>query len=369
MRKYFIFIVIFLFVTGCYHYHELNDLSIVSGISISMNDGEYVVSSLIIHSESQQNSDNSSDDSFVVYQGYGSSVGEALHNIALKCPHSLYYSHLDVLIIDENISNRYLDDVLDFFVRNSEFRDGFYVLIGKNFDFLNASNLDNSISSKNIVSILKSNQEVLGYTHLVTFQDLMTCYLQTYCELAIGSIELVDDSKDGDNSQQDNALSSVLVDGIAIYRNEKHLGYLDHVNSLVYNVVTNTIHSFSFQTDVSQDVYEVKNVKTSFKFDLESLKINLYIRGNASLSEGGHCIKFCEDELNKAITSMIESSLIKVIQNYHTDIYGFQRLFYFQYPSLVRKMNQQYFLNSLDIQVKSSIEINNSNILKGDLFS
>jgi len=57
MKKIRIIIYIFFFsffITGCWNYHELNDLAITTGIAIDIKDDKYVVSYMIANAKKKQ---------------------------------------------------------------------------------------------------------------------------------------------------------------------------------------------------------------------------------------------------------------------------------------------------------------------------
>ena len=129
--KILIVIPLLLLLTGCYNYKDLNNLAIVSGISIVYNNNKFEVSVEIVNPSLNDNNSR-----FVIYKSSDSSIQEAIRKISYECPKQLYLSHMNVLIIGEDVSKDYLSDILDFFARNTEIRSDFYVLIGNDKDIL-----------------------------------------------------------------------------------------------------------------------------------------------------------------------------------------------------------------------------------------
>ena len=185
MVKKILLLLLLFCLTGCYDYHELTDLAIVNGISISFNDNKYDVSIEVFNSKDKLNEESN----FVIYKGNGNSIQEALRNITMEVPKRIYLSHINVLIIDESIAKDHLSYVFDYFIRNPDIRKEFYVLINKNNDF-SGSNTFEFISSNDIVNSLRANYRDLGYSNLFTFQDLLSDYLNPYRELAIPTLSI-----------------------------------------------------------------------------------------------------------------------------------------------------------------------------------
>ena len=76
---------------------------------------------------------------------------EAFRRVIEESPKKLYGSHMNILIIDESVANQNLPDILDFFARDPEVRNEFYVLIGKSNYILSVTTPLENISSKNIL--------------------------------------------------------------------------------------------------------------------------------------------------------------------------------------------------------------------------
>ena len=63
--------------TGCWNYHELNDLAITTGIAIDFKNNKYIVSYMIANAKKSQGESNKQEASSVVYSGEGDSISSA----------------------------------------------------------------------------------------------------------------------------------------------------------------------------------------------------------------------------------------------------------------------------------------------------
>ena len=230
IKKIALLILIMFGVTGCYNYQELSDLAIVSGVSIAFSDHQYEVTVQVINPRSQQDASGSEEPDFVIYKKKDSSIQEAIRKIAIECPKKLYLSHMNILIIDESVAKNHLEYVLDFFIRHPDIRDEFYVLIGRNSDILSITTPLENISSESILSSLKNNAKELGYTDIITYQELVAMYLNPYQELAISSAYVYGNQLQGntvDNIKNTDRKASIIVSGIAIFKDNSLIGYLE----------------------------------------------------------------------------------------------------------------------------------------------
>lgn len=386
VKKIFWVVTPILFLlTGCYNYRELTDLAIVSGISVSMVDGEYEVMVEVVNPKKQQDSTGSDEPDFIIYKKKDSSMQEAFRRVIEESPKKLYGSHMNILIIDESVANQNLPDILDFFARDPEVRNEFYVLIGKSNDILSVTTPLENISSKNILDSLKANNDYLGYTNLVTFHDLTHTYLNPYQELAISTVESVGNEEKGENIknlQDTERHAASIITGISIFKDNKLVGYLQEEDALSYNLVTGNAHNFLIHTNYDKDNYvicEVFREKTDIKADSKNKKITITISGSSSLVEETvpydledvKAIKRIQKDLNQKIEDMVSTSVLQTISKYHTDVYGFHNAFYLKNPSFAKKFKQSWndeVLPLINIEVKSNIKIIEKGNLNGGLY-
>ena len=65
MKKFCFLLPLFFILTGCYNYRELNDLAIVSGISISKEADIYKITAEVVNPKKQQDTSSSKEPDFV----------------------------------------------------------------------------------------------------------------------------------------------------------------------------------------------------------------------------------------------------------------------------------------------------------------
>ena len=285
MKKILLLIPILILLTGCYNYRELNDLAIVSAISVSKENNKYKVNIQVVNPKKEQDTSSSNEPDFITYKSNGPSLQEAFRLVIKESPKKIYGAQMQILIIDENIAKDGLEDILDFFARDPEIRNEFYVLIGKSKDILEILTPLDNISSQNIMDSLTANNKYLGYANLITFNDLLANYQNNNIEIALPSLELKGSSKEGDKEETlEKSVSdaSVILSNIGVFKNNKLLGYLTEEDSLAYNFVmdnvTNTIITTNYK-DNQYIVNEIIDSKTSLEAKPKDNKIKIKITG------------------------------------------------------------------------------------------
>ena len=385
MKKIFLSIILIFILTGCQNYRELNDLAIVSGISIAKVGDEYELTVEVVNPKKQQDASSSKETDFVIYKNTSDSIQEAFRRMINESPQKMYGAQIDILILDESIAKENLKDIVDFFARDPEVRSEFYVLVGKCDSILEVITPLEKISSQNILQSLESNSDYLGSVNKVTFHDLINNYLNDKIELALPTIKLVGDPQKGEensniSSTEENTYH--ILDNIAIFKDNKLIGYLNEEDSKVYNLVMNNLNANLVKVDLENDQYiigEMVDVKSKIEVNPKKKEITITVSGKAAISEAKYTgnltknktIEKLQKELNKYTKDIVKSSIKNTIKKYKSDIYGFEDMFYKKdakyYKENIKDNWDEYFQN-LDIKVKSKIEIFEKGNLNGGLY-
>ena len=177
IKKLSIILLLFL-MTGCWNYQELNNISISTAIAIDMNeDNEYEVSTLIANSRKSQTSSQESESQSVIYTGKGKTISEAFKDIDLYNPRKNYIGHVAVLVISEEVAQKGLENILDFFARNSEATRRFQMIIAKDDkakDIIKILTPLETYSAQNISSNLKYSKESQATSISILYSDFIS---------------------------------------------------------------------------------------------------------------------------------------------------------------------------------------------------
>ena len=112
-----------IFLVGGCNYHELNDIYLVSALSVDY-DSEYKVSLLTV-------SDNEESPTRFI-EGYGKSLEKTFYHINNNYNKPLYLGHLNLIIISEEASKKGIKPLLDIINEDNETKKNFYLVLAKN---------------------------------------------------------------------------------------------------------------------------------------------------------------------------------------------------------------------------------------------
>jgi len=387
MKKIILSLTLLFCLTGCWNYNELNDYSIVSGVAIDKEGDKYEASVLISNSPKSNSSEsNSSQAQVVVYSGKGDSIFSALKQIGLISPKELYFGSFSVLIISENVAKDGVDSAIDFFVRYPNARKNFYVVLSKGDkakDTLKIMTPLSSFPSQNISDNIKTTTELQGIISSTNFNDLLSTLLSDGIEASINCIEIKGDIEDGsskDNLESSEPKSYTKLGNIGIFKKDKLVDWADRDESLGMNIVNNKISEMFLDVDY-EDGYVVID-STSFSSEVSvKLKynkpiVNINISGEARIIEtegeidleDSKVIEELQKKTNKKIKKRINQAINLAIEN-KTDIFGFGKKFYQEYPKYFNSVKDEWNnnLDKIKINIKSDLMLKNKVSSKNSL--
>lgn len=383
--KIFIIITIIFCLTGCYNYRELNQLAITSAIGINKKGDDYELIIQVINTQKQGSDGSTSSDQpkFVIYKTTGRTIQEAVRNIIIESPKRLYVNHTSLLIISEEIVKDGIEDIIDIFARDSEFRKQFMVVISKKDeteDVMNVLTNLETLNAKNIKDSIVTDSKYLGSSAVVHFENLLEMYLNDKIDLALPSVTMKGNSKKGsesDNIKESEPDATVILDNLGVFKDNKLVGYLNKQDSINVNMIKNKINNTIYTYECKKDKYvsiEIINSKTDINSNENTLKINIKQQANINEINCGINLEEKEDieKLEKKIEKSMEKSLLKTVNNtlqkYDADIFGFQDIIYKNnpknYKNLVKKFDKD-LLQNLNFEVKVDLNLYaKGNILK-----
>ena len=382
-----IIIMSFVFLlTGCFSYKEINDLAIVNAIGISKENDMFKITIQILNTKkpaSVGGAENDSGDT-TIFTGKGKTILEAIDKTSLKSPKTLYLSHLDLVIVDEEIAKKGLLEIIDFLARDNISSKEFNILITKDSpeDVLKIiTPLEISVST-NIYKSITTSEENIGYTKQTRYDKLLKMILEKGINPSIGGIKVKGDLKEGmdeDNLSTSKASSDVILDGIAIFKSDKLVGWLNNKESSTFNFITNNIKKTVINIPCNDNYIGIKvldsnsNIRPNLNNNNLTITINIDIK--ASVNELNCNINLNKKELVK-LEKKINNSLKKDINDlldilkmeYKTDIIGFGNKVYKKYPTYFKK-NKDKWDEEIFHNLKINIEIKTKLIDKGNIKS
>ena len=371
-------------MTGCYNYQELNNLSIVTGTSIEKENDKYKITIQVVNPKKNDDARSSSQPAFITYSQVSDTLQEAYRNIILTSSRRIYGSHINILIISEDIAENDIRETIDFIFRNPEIRKEFYVLLSKTPSKLLELNTPiTNISSSNIKDTLTADAIHLAASKQVTYNQMMNMYLNPNLEIVLPTIEIIGEDTKGDdidNLKHTDPKTDYKLTGLAVFKENKILTTLKDKEAIVYNIITNNINNTILKYECEKDKYianKISEISTSTEIEPKTNKLKIKLNGTAAISEI-HCnydltnpktIKEIEKNINKQITKDT-NNIIKKFQNLNTDIFGFKDIYYKNNYKEFQNIKNNYdeTFKNMQLEIKSNIKIIAKGNIEGDIY-
>lgn len=379
----YIILLLPLFLSGCYNYRELNDLGITTAISIDYED-EYKVEAEFVNPIKAEDSSSSSESAFVSFSSSAPSIEEALKKILLDSPQELYGSHLQILVLSKDVIETHLDEVLDFFMRDPQFRSEFKVIIADNdrsMQGIKVQTILDNLSSSNILKSLELEERQLGITKAYTLNDIASMYLNPNIEITMPSITLTGDLDTGEEKENTTLTKPevrVKISKTAVFKDNNLLGYLTDEESKTLSIIKGDIKNtiLNIPIDDLYVVFEPNRLNTKTEVDIKNNTINVLIKGYARVSEVSSDINI-EDKkevedltniLNNYIEDMVKDNFINIRDKYNSDIFGIKDLYYKKDPSSIKDISwYDEIFHNINIKVESNIKLYEKGNTKGGI--
>ena len=385
MKKIIFSFLIILFVCGCWNYKELNEYSIVTGVSIDKDIKGYKVSTLIsnVPKGSNGSESSSSNSEIVVYEGKGNSISEALKDIGLISPKELYLNSFYILVISDEVAKEGINNTLDFFLKYSSSRNNFNIIISKDCKAKDTLKIMTSITnfpSQSISDNLKTTTQLQGSIKTVNFDDLVSTIVQEGIDPTISTITIVGNIEEGftkENLESSEPKAYVKLDNLAIFKGDKLVDFATKEESIGINILDNQVNEMYFPINYNNEEIIIDTIK--FKSNIKSKIINnkpvidIYLNGEARIIETTGSINLedsktiikLQKKANNEVISFVEEAIQLSIKD-KTDILGIGRNIYQNHPKYY-KNKWDKSLENIEFNIYSNLILNNKVSAKNSL--
>lgn len=256
MRKLLI-IVLLVFVTGCVNYVELADIEVIENLAIDYEDKMYKIAVTTVSKDKEKE--------YKVKKAQGNTLNDAIQNLKMKENKKIYIAHLNLLLLTKDVVESNLDDVIEFFLNNSESRNDFDIAITEGLDVLD--------DAKDIKNGIKIVEEDLATTKSILFEEFLSDVLDentTYLPLV---------------------LTNNKIDGIMVIKTFKDMISLKEEECILYNFMDNSIKQTTFR--------EIPVLSSMTSYNFKDGTLNIDINLTTSVNDGK-----IERKLEEAIKEM-----------------------------------------------------------------
>ncbi|MFF2483884.1 Ger(x)C family spore germination protein [Paenibacillus sp. NPDC058071] len=367
-------------LSGCWSRRELNELLIVLGFGLDWENGEYLASYQVVNpSEITAQKRGGERPPTTLYQGRGKTMLDAARSLTAEAPRKVYMGHLQFYVISEELARRGIAEFIDNALRDNEHRMDFKVVVARDMkaeDILKLYTPLEKLPTNSMLHSLETSERNWAPTISITLDEVLDRMSSEGIELALTGIKLigtVEEAERKKNVETFQPSSRYRYKGIAIFRGDKLVGWLNEKESKGYTDITDNLESTSVEIPCGPSAYTGVEINSS-EAEIKTKVVNgkpeatVYIRSEGSVNER-ECdsidlmkpstIKLLEEQTAVIIRSNAEAAVRKA-KSLRSDCLGFGIHFakdHAPYWKEVKKnWNNEHF-PSLKVQYKIKMKI------------
>lgn len=339
MKKIILLLITMFLLTACGDYKEVNDLAIVNSIGVDYQNNNFVVTLEVLNSKVDKESGK-------IYSyartGQGKNIAKAVEKAADTLSYRPYYSHIKLKIISKEVAENHLDQIIDYFIRNTYFRENSYLLVAKDKspkELLSIVSKENPIPGQAMIDLLKNN----SYASNIAVNKKFTPFLTEILAFGLdGSISVV--------NLQDKKF---YIDGLAIFKDKKMVNILDNNDALIFNLLSTSKNKPLFNIKVNNQNLSIVIYNAKTKFKVEPSTINILGAYHAKIYSNEGNLNLNSTKVLKKIAQKASIHLdkliydfVKKIQENDSDILGLAQKYYLKTRDKNNNLWQHAHINS-----------------------
>jgi spore germination protein KC len=368
-------LIIVVIVSGCWDRKELNATSLITGLAIDKGEQKKYKLTVesIIETELNPKTGGKAIPS-LIFSLEGDMIAELVHRLNVGFTRSSTYSHVQVIVISEEVAKEGLLEFVDFLDRNREIRNENDLIIAKGVsasDVLKVSYPLQKSSSFKLKTQLETMFKDYGGDPQSKIKDFVSSLISKGREPVLTAVIIQGDAEKGKRKSNMETIepdAMVLLSGIAIFKGEQLQGYLDVDDTRYYLWTQNKIKSTSITAPCGENKFITvhifnshSKVKSHYKDDKPFIQISVTLEARMEgtqcsddmrkLETYNHYQSLIEEQVKAGIKGTIE----KAQKKYSSDIFGFgevmNRQDYRNFKKVKENWNDEFAKADIDVTV------------------
>ncbi|WP_318503543.1 Ger(x)C family spore germination protein [Bacillus sp. T3] len=373
MKKVFILLMMILSIllsTGCWNRRELNEIALVVALSIDKSKEGYELTAQVVEpSEIASQKGGSGRTPVTTYTEKGDYLFEAIRRMTTVTPRKLYFSHLQMLVLGEEIAKEGIAESLEIFTRDPEFRKDFYIAVSKDVkakDVLQNLTSIEKIPANKLHSSLETSEKAWAPTVAIQMDELISDLTNEGKNAVLTGISVtgkVDKGSSLGNVTRIEPYARLKYKGVAVFKSDKLIGWLNEKESKGYNYitdnVTNTVGDIPCpgNKNIVLEIIRSKS-KVTGKVVNGHPEIHVEIFGEANVGEVAckidltkpESIKKLEESVDKVNSEILATSINKA-KELKADIFGFGEVIHRADPKAWKTLKNDWNQHFVELKV------------------
>ncbi|NQX71400.1 Ger(x)C family spore germination protein [Paenibacillus alba] len=363
-------------LSGCWDRHELNDLAITVGIGFDTSGKQYLVTAQIVNpNEVAAKKGSGYSTPVTTLSATGVSTLEAVRKLTTMAPRKIFASHLRILVIGEDLARQGINKVMDGISRDHEVRSDFYIIVAKGTTaskVLKVLTPIERIPANKMFKTLETSEKSWSPTVSVQLDRFLTNLGDPTREAVLTGLVIKGYSKKGEsrtNLNETSPLSILEYSGLALFKQDKLVDWLNEDESKGYNYIMGNVKSTMGHLTCPEGgtlSLEIIREKTKMKGKMVNGKpeINIHVFVEENVSEVQCHINLLDPQTIPELEGIAEANLTKIMyaviqkakQN-KADIFGFGEAIEDVAPKTWTLMKSDWGNEFAKLKVKIDVDI------------
>lgn len=313
-----------------------------------------------------------------VYDEDGQTVYEAITKLSQYFQSELFLSHFQIVLISEELAQEGIEKHLNFLYSNTSSRHKFPIVITKGVKALDVIKIQTMLTLIPGVSVEKeilSAFKYYGSSREIYIDEIINDLNCQKENIVLPMVEVIGDPQKGeteDNTKKTTPDAIIKAGGLAVFRKDKLIGYLNESESIGFNILMGKLRttvisvpmttggkvSIKIKKTTSKIKYHQQESMPSFTFEL---KIECIITEDTA----GTLIRTKEylEDLTKCaqqeITRLVQSTIQKSQNVFNCDFLGLNKHIHQKKPQYWKQLkpvyDQIYKNINIDIDLKLKV--------------
>lgn len=360
--KIVILSLITMFLSACWNYREIESLAIATALAIDKTDDKFVLH-IEIASPSSEKGDAKVKS--VILKSEGITMFDAVREVISKTGKKVFWSHLKVIILGQEVFDRNIADTLDWIVRDAETREDAWILASQNENaatiLFSKPDMESLISFQ-LDETLRTQRASARFPSTPIWKYLEEITVDATAS-ALPAVRTID--------EEDKKIP--IVEGAAVIKKDKLVGWItpEEVKSLLWirDELKGGLYMAEDALGKNKHVsLEIFNSKTKLRPKVKDgeLVMEIYVNPTVEIAEvAGYTDITTEEGLKKfkkytenQIKSKIEKLITKLQKELKTDILGFASKTKTTLPRLWREVEKNWDEVFTELSVEVNVELN-----------
>lgn len=361
-----------LLLNGCWNYEGLDTLDIVTGMSVDKDEdtGNYRLLFEIVDT----NSGDENEMKAKYVEAEGKTIFDAVRNSKRRLINKLYGGNMQTLIISRRIAETEgVYGILEELLRDGEPRETMSIVISAEDtarEILLTEGIDSHFIAYEVHDMIREDSSVTAATTSMPLYQAYNAIKGPGNALVLPSIHVI----------RNNGTAVAEVDGIALFKGDRLIGFLSGQNTkwflFLKNEIKGGVVSFPVSKPDESISMEIKYSQSKTKVDYldGQVKIKLDVKAEFNIMEIKSHLDIAQSKQREALETLTERFLEERIKyyfrtmqdQYKTDIFSFGRWIYRKNPAVWRSIepNWNELFKHAQLEVRAEVDVVSSGVLK-----